>query len=65
MERLGQIDRKVIYELGKDARQSYKHIAKIIKSKKEVVAYHINELIKKGIITKFVPVFSLSRIGIL
>lgn len=65
MEELSLLDKKIIYELGKDSRQSYKQIAQKIKSKKEVVAYHINELISKGIISKFVPVFSLSRIGIL
>jgi DNA-binding Lrp family transcriptional regulator len=65
MEILGQLDKKIIYELSRDSKQSYKQIAKKIKSKKEVVAYHITELLKKGIITKFVPIFSLSSIGII
>jgi DNA-binding Lrp family transcriptional regulator len=65
METLSEIDKKIVYELGKDSRQSYKQVAKNIASKKEVVAYHINELLSKGIITKFVPVFSLSRLGII
>lgn len=64
MVEISDLDKKIIYELGKDSRQSYKQIAKNIHSKKEVVAYHINELISKGIITKFVPVISLSRLGI-
>lgn len=64
MEKLDKLDSKILYELGEDARQSYKKIAKKINSKKEVVAYHIQQLIKKGIITKFVPVFALSEIGI-
>jgi Lrp/AsnC family leucine-responsive transcriptional regulator len=64
MEKISEIDKKIIYELGKNSRQSYKQIAKNIKSKKEVVAYHINELLEKGIIDKFVPVFSLTRLGI-
>ncbi len=64
MEELDKIDKKILYELGEDARQSYKQIAKKINSKKEVVAYHIQQLIKKRIITKFVPVFALSEIGI-
>ena len=40
------LDRKIIYELGKDARISYKELAKKIGSKKEVVAYRISNLIK-------------------
>src|SRR3989344_1273159 len=64
MEELDKLDNRMLYELGEDARQSYKQIAKKINSKKEVVAYHIQQLVKKRIITKFVPVFALSQIGI-
>lgn len=48
MEELDKLDCKIIYELGENSRQSYKQIAKKINSKKEVVAYHIQQLIKKG-----------------
>lgn len=61
---LDLIDKKILYELGKNSRLSYKQIAKQIHSKKEVVAYHMNQLTKKGIITKFIPVFDLSMLGI-
>lgn len=61
---LSNLDKKILYELGRDARQSYKQISQKINSKKEIVAYHINQLQEKGVITKFVPVFSLSQIGI-
>jgi len=64
MTYLDKIDRKIVYELGKDARLSYKEIATRIKSKKEVVAYRFNNLKEKEIIWKFVPIFSLSRLGI-
>jgi len=62
--KLDHIDKKIIYELGKNSRFSFKQIAKNISSKKEVVAYRFNQLIKNGIITKFVPVFALSKINI-
>jgi Lrp/AsnC family transcriptional regulator for asnA, asnC and gidA len=65
MEELGEIDKKIIFELSKNSKQSYKQIARNIKSKKEVVAYHITELLSKGIIAKFVPVFDLSKLGII
>jgi len=61
---LDELDKKILYELGKDSRQSYKQIARNIKSKKESVAYHMKNLIDKGIVTKFVPVFALSKLGI-
>ena len=61
---IDEIDKKIIYELGIDARQSYKKLAERIGSKKEVVAYRINQLLNKGIIKKFVPVFALSRLNI-
>lgn len=64
MAELDKLDCKILYELGEDARQSYKQIAKKINSKKEVVAYHLQQLIKKGVITKFVPVFALSRMSV-
>jgi Lrp/AsnC family transcriptional regulator, leucine-responsive regulatory protein len=64
MNKLSEIDKKIIYELTKDARQSYKQIARSIKSKKEIVSYHITQLINKGIITKFVPVIALTKLNI-
>lgn len=61
---LDLLNKKIIYELGKDARISYKQLAKKISSKKETVAYRINNLINNKIITKFVPIFALSKLGI-
>lgn len=64
MEELSIVDKKIIYELGRDSRQSYKKIAQRTKSKKEIVSYHITNLLNKEIITKFVPVISLTKLGI-
>lgn len=61
---LDELDKKILYELGKNARLSYSQISKEIKSKKPIVAYHVQNLEKKGIIWKYVPVISLSRLGI-
>lgn len=61
---LDELDKKILYELGKNAKSSYSQISKEIKSKKPIVAYHIQNLDKKGIIWKYVPVISLSRLGI-
>ena len=59
-----EIDKKILYELGKNARLSYSQISKEIKSKKPIVAYHVQNLEKKCLIWKYVPVISLSRLGI-
>ncbi|MFO7710532.1 MAG: Lrp/AsnC family transcriptional regulator, partial [Candidatus Woesearchaeota archaeon] len=61
---LDEIDKKVLFELSQDARQSYKDIARQISSKKDTVAYHISDLQKKGIITKYVPVISIANLGL-
>ncbi len=61
---LSDLDKRLLYELSKDARQTYKQLAQRINSIKEVVAYHITKLQKEGVITKFVPVISLTRLGV-
>ncbi|MBI2665359.1 Lrp/AsnC family transcriptional regulator [Candidatus Woesearchaeota archaeon] len=61
--KIDNIDRKVLRELGNNARLSYAEIAKKISSKKEVVAYHITKLEKSGVIKKYIPVFSQARLG--
>ncbi len=64
MEVLSVVDKKIIYELGRNSRHSYKELAQRIKSKKEIVSYHITNLLNKKTITKFVPVISLTKLGI-
>lgn len=64
MVKLDKIDKKIIYELGKNSRQSYKKIAQNNNSKKEIVAYRIKRLQNEGVITKYVPVFALSSLNI-
>ena len=64
MPKLSEFDKKLLYELGKNARQSYKQIAQRVRSRKETVAYHITQLVKDGIITKFVPVVSFTKLGV-
>lgn len=61
---LAHLDKEIIYELGNNAQLSYNELAKKLKSKTTVVAYHFQKLIDNKTIWKFVPVFSLSRLGI-
>lgn len=48
----------------KNARLSYRQVAQKIGSKKEIVAYHFNQLLKDKIINKMMPVFSITKLGI-
>ena len=62
---LKKVDYKIIFELDNNARQSYGKIAKNIKTSKQVVGYHLNSLIKEGIIKKFLTIFDLSKLGLI
>ena len=64
MYKLDNIDKKIIYEMEKNARLSYRQVAQKIGSKKEIVAYHFNQLLKDKIINKMMPVFSITKLGI-
>lgn len=56
-------DRKILFELDKDSRQSMQKIAKNIGMTKESVAYRINRLMKRGIITGFFTEVNAARFG--
>jgi|TARA_B100000315_G_C14578899_1_gene589400 DNA-binding Lrp family transcriptional regulator len=56
-------DRKILYELDIDARQSNSQIAKKIGTSKEVVNYRVNRLIEKGIINYFHTIIDSGKLG--
>ncbi len=56
-------DRKILYQLDLDSRQSMQKIAKKIGMTKEAVAYRINRLIKRGVITSFFTEVNAARFG--
>jgi len=56
-------DRKILYELDINARQSNSQIAKKIGTSKEVVNYRVNRLIEKGIINYFHTIIDSSKLG--
>tara|TARA_Y100000310_G_scaffold342814_1_gene447593 strand:+ start:9129 stop:10091 length:963 start_codon:yes stop_codon:yes gene_type:complete len=58
------VERKLLYELDKDSRLSYRQLATKMGSKKTVVAYHFNRLLEEKMFWKFVPVISLTKLGI-
>lgn len=56
-------DRKILYELDKDARSSYSVIGKNVGLKKDVVAYRINKLEEDGVINNYYTVIDSYRLG--
>ncbi|MFC1742028.1 Lrp/AsnC family transcriptional regulator [Nanoarchaeota archaeon] len=58
-------DRKILYELDFNARQTDSEIAKKVKLSREVVSYRISRLIKKGIIKNFVTILNHNALGYL
>ena len=56
-------DKKILYELDKDARRSYSVIGKKVGLKKDVVAYRINKLEEQGVINNYYTVIDSYRLG--
>lgn len=63
MEKLDLMDRKILYELDKNSRQSYKQIAKKIRSSAEVVRYRIRRLEKNNIIDYYMAIIDPEKLG--
>lgn len=60
---LDVLDRKILYHLDIDSRQSAKQIAQKIRSNKDTVNYRINRLVENGIITGFRTYVDIAKLG--
>ena len=56
-------DRKILYELDLDCRQSNTQIGKKVGLKKDVVSYRINRMKEEGIITNFFTAINTFKLG--
>jgi len=56
-------ERKILKELDINARQSASAIGKKLKMSKQVVNYHIENMIKKGFIKEFITYFDTNKLG--
>ncbi len=63
MLKIDEIDKKIIDELNKDARQSEEKIAKALKMSKQLVHYRITKLVKSRIILGFNAHIDLAMLG--
>jgi len=63
MEKLDLKDRKILYELDLDSRQSFAQLGKKVGLHKDVVAYRVKKLQEKGIIKDFRTEVGCSKLG--
>jgi DNA-binding Lrp family transcriptional regulator len=62
---LDKKDKKILYELDYNSRQSFSSIAKKVKLKKETCIYRINKLISEKVITQFSTLIGLGNFALL
>jgi len=63
MEKIDLKDRRILYELDYNSRQSYSIIGRKTGLHKNVVTYRVNRMIEKGIITNFYTVIDAFKLG--
>ena len=63
MEKLDVKDRKILYELDINSRQSFRSIGRKVGLSKDVVAARVKKLQEKGVIKDFVTIFDYLKLG--
>ena len=63
MEKLDLKDRKILYELDYDSRQSFRSLGKKVGLSKDIVTYRVNKLQEEGIIKNFITEFDYLKLG--
>lgn len=60
---LDKIDRRIIYELERNSRQSLGKLAKKTKTSKQTLHYRIQRLVKEGVINGFITAIDPAKLG--
>jgi DNA-binding Lrp family transcriptional regulator len=63
LEKLDLKDRKILYELDYDSRQSFRSLGKKVGLSKDIVTYRVNKLQEEGIIKNFITEFDYLKLG--
>jgi len=63
IEKLNVKDKRLLYELDKNSRQSYRRLAKKIRLSKNAVRYKMQVLQERGIIKQFHTVVDTGKLG--
>lgn len=58
-------DKKILYELELDCRRSLNEIAKKVRVSKQTLHYRIERLVKSGVITQFIAVLNVAKLGLI
>jgi len=61
--KLDQLDKHILFELDKNSRTPTTTLAKKLERSRETIVYRINNLIKKGVIKKFVTMINPAKLG--
>lgn len=61
--KLDRRDRRILYELDKNARQPLSNIAKKVNLSRESVLYRLNKYLEGGIIRNYLAIINMSKIG--
>lgn len=56
-------DRKLLYELEQDARQSLSEIAKKLRTSQQVISYRLQQLQEKKILSEFFTIIDIGKLG--
>lgn len=63
MQKITDLDRKILFELDRDGRASYSEIAKNVETTPQVVKYHYHKLMDNDIIKKFWAFIDYDKVG--
>lgn len=63
MIKLDSVDKRILFHLLQNSRQSLKTIGKKVRTSRELASYRIKRLINKGIITNFTLQIDIERLG--
>jgi Lrp/AsnC family transcriptional regulator len=63
--KIDKLDRKILYELDNNARQSLSSLSKKLRASRSVIDYRIRQLQKKGVIKNFVTLLDAGRLGLM
>jgi len=63
MSKFDKKDKKILYELDKNARQPLTKISKKVKLARESVLYRLNKYLKDGIIRNYLTVINMAKLG--
>ncbi len=64
LPKIDAIDRKIIYELEQNCRRSLNEIAKNVRVSKQTLHYRIGRLVHEKVITQFVAILDVSKLGL-